>query len=291
MFAQPSLETQRVPQPARPYATRPPLQPLAGRAAAPRPPLDSAHPVSLLVPPYERTQPLRTLSDEIARVTPGALLMVELETEPADWGSLQELTQRLRATAPLLPIALRVDPHRVDVLHAAVHVARMPVRAIVAREEPCAQALRRQLTRPADLATDVVDWLGLRGTRLTPTLRHLIHGIFALAPESSSVAPLLARIGTSESSARFRLQKKRMPAPGRWLQVARALHAALHLQSRPERPLLRIALTLGYSDHSALSHLLGRAFGVRPAEIRHRLGWEWLLDRWLRSRALRLHGE
>jgi AraC-like DNA-binding protein len=239
-----------------------------------------------LAPPYERPVPCRQVSGELVSLQPGSVLVLEVSSEPRDWTSLHQTMMRLRAEAPLLPLALRIDASRVDVLHSAIQIAQMPVRAVVG-DEGYARALRRQLTRPADLPGDVVEWLTLRGIRMTPSIRHLLHGIFALAPDSPTVAPLLTRIGTSESSARFRLQKKCLPPPGRWLQVARALTAALHLQARPDRALLPLALSLGYADHSALSHLLGRAFSVRPGEIRDRLGWEWLLDRWLRNNVRR----
>jgi AraC-like DNA-binding protein len=235
-----------------------------------------------LAPPYHRPIRCREVSGEYGDLPAGSVLMVEVSSEPRDWGVLHGTLRRLRTEAPLCPLALRIDPLRVNVLNAAIRIAQMPVRAVIG-DDDYPRALRRQLTRPADLPGDVVEWLTLRGIRLTPSIRHLLHGIFALAPHSPTVAPLLVRIGTSESSARFRLQKKCLPPPGRWLQAARALNAALHLQSRPDRALLPLALSLGYADHSALSHLLGRAFGVRPAEIRERLGWEWLLDRWLRS--------
>jgi AraC-like DNA-binding protein len=47
-------------------------------------------------------------------------------------------------------------------------------------------------------------------------------------------------------------------------------------------PLLTVAVEGGYSDHSSLSRQSLRLFGVRPGAIRPTLGWEWLLDRWLR---------
>jgi AraC-like DNA-binding protein len=256
-------------------------------APAPRPgdarPAQGPGPVLYhLPPPYERAVRCRQVSGELGDLPAGSVLMLEVSSEPGDWAALHLMLQRLRSEAPLCPIAMRIDAAKVNVLNAAIRIAQMPVRAVIG-DDQFALALRRQLTRPADLPGDVVDWLSRRGVRLTPTVRHLLHGIFALAPHSPTVAPLLTRIGTSESSARFRLQKKGLPAPGRWLQVARALNAALHLQARPDRPLLPLALSLGYADHSALSHLLGRAFRCRPAEIRECLGWEWLLDRWLRS--------
>jgi AraC-like DNA-binding protein len=243
----------------------------------------ASHPTLLhLGPPYERPVPCRQERADILDLPPGSVLILDLSAEPGDWGALHETMRRIRSEAPLLPLALRIDTSRVNVLNAAIQIAQMPVRAVIGGEG-YGQALRRQLTRPADLPGDVVEWLSLRGIRFSPAVKHLLHGIFALAPHSPTVAPLLIRIGTSESSARFRLQKKCLPPPGRWLQVARALTAALHLQARPDRALLPLALSLGYADHSALSHLLGRAFGARPSEIRERLGWEWLLDRWLRT--------
>lgn len=245
-------------------------------------PTELSLPLFHLTPPYERPARCVVDADEFERLPAGTVLLLEMNSEPRDWQSLHQSVMELRQSAPRLPIALRIDAARVDVLNAAVQLARMPVRAVLGGGEDYETALRRQLTRPTDLATDVVDWLAIRGTRLPPALRHLLHGIFSMAPQTSTVAPLLLEIGTSESSARFRLQKKGLPPPGRWLQAARAVHAALHLQARPDRPLLPLALSLGYADHSALSHLLGRAFCVRPAEIRDRLGWEWLLDRWLR---------
>lgn len=41
------------------------------------------------------------------------------------------------------------------------------------------------------------------------------------------------------------------------------------------------ARAMGFADHSALVHLLRRAFGVTTGPIRNTLGWEWLSDRWL----------
>jgi AraC-like DNA-binding protein len=263
----------------------------ATRRLEPATPMESTPTVLYhLAPPYERAMRCRQVSGELGDLPAGSVLMLEVLTEPRDWNALNATLQRLRAEAPLCPLALRLDPVRVNVLNAAIRIAQMPVRAVIG-DDNYARALRRQLTRPADLPGDVVEWLSRRGVRLTPSVRHLLHGIFALAPHSPTVAPLLLRIGTSESSARFRLQKKCLPPPGRWLQAARALNAALHLQSRPDRALLPLALSLGYADHSALSHLLGRAFRCRPAEIRERLGWEWLLDRWLRSTVRRFRDQ
>ena len=63
---------------------------------------------------------------------------------------------------------------------------------------------------------------------------------------------------------------------------AEALRAALRLQAHAGASLMVLAVECGYSDHSSLSRQCLRLFGVRPGAIRGTLGWEWLLDRWLR---------
>jgi AraC-like DNA-binding protein len=60
------------------------------------------------------------------------------------------------------------------------------------------------------------------------------------------------------------------------------VYAALRLQAARREPLLTVAVECGYSDHSSLSRQSLRLFGVRPGAIRDTLGWEWLMDRWMR---------
>jgi AraC-like DNA-binding protein len=66
-----------------------------------------------------------------------------------------------------------------------------------------------------------------------------------------------------------------------WIRVGRALRAATVLQRRSEEPNLRLALEAGYSDDRAMDRALRRVFGVRIAQVRNTVGWEWLLWRFL----------
>src|SRR5690606_20083178 len=106
------------------------------------------------------------------------------------------------------------------------------------------------------------------------------------APRFTEVGQLLQSMGAAESSTRFRFRKKGLPAPSRWLQAARGLHAALRIQLEPEKSILAHACALGYADHSALCHQMKRMFGTTPAAVRGTLGWEWLLERWVRNEVL-----
>lgn len=154
------------------------------------------------------------------------------------------------------------------------------MRAVLLGDQDAASALRVALTTREDLAEDVGEWLRLRGVSLSPVVTHIIRQVFCLAHRHSRIHDVLHRIGEAESSVRARFRKKGLPPPHRWLQAARALHAALEVQASPGEPLLRIAVEGGHCDAAALSKLIHAVFGIRPSALRGTLGWEWLLDRW-----------
>ena len=245
-------------------------------------------PVSLfhLRPPYRERIPLRSVEVAAREELPlGSVLGVEARGTVPHWPELERAIQTLRSQAVATPVVLMIDPQAEDLLFVATRVARLPVRAVLFRGEPIDATLRRQITHPSRLADDVVEWLSLRGIRLTPMTAELIRQIFARAPAHREIVPLLREMGNPESSARFRCRKKRLPSPGRWLHAARALGTAFRMQAEPGRPLLRLAHELGYADHSALSNQMLRVFRMRPGEVRRILGWEGLLDRWLVAEA------
>jgi hypothetical protein len=66
-----------------------------------------------------------------------------------------------------------------------------------------------------------------------------------------------------------------------WMQLGRAMAAALMIQRDPERSLRSIAAGSTYADHRAMDRALMRALGVGGREIRGTAGWEWLLWRFL----------
>ena len=238
-----------------------------------------------IAPPYQERVSLRAAPGTDMEVPFGSVLGLEVTGAASDWLEIERAVDTLRRLSTVTPVVLMIDPHAQDLLYVASRAARLPVRAVLFRGEPTAGPLRQQMTQPARLETDVLEWLALRGVRLTPMTAHLIGQIFSHASRYNEVVPLLRDLGNPESSARFRCRKKRLPSPGRWLHVARALRAAFRIQAEPNRSLLALAHELGYSDHSALSNQMQRVFRLRPGEIRKVLGWEWLLDRWLVAEA------
>lgn len=178
---------------------------------------------------------------------------------------------------------------RFALAYASFRRASLPARSWYCsgsrRRRGASWPLREALTDPAALPQSVVDWLRLRSVRLSPNLADLIERLVAEAPKHPDAGRLLEACRIPQATARWRLRKRGLPAPSRWFQAARALHAALRLQARPEASTMEIARQIGFADHSALIHLFRRSFGMGATEIRCTLGWEWLLDRWFHSHA------
>jgi AraC-like DNA-binding protein len=240
-------------------------------------------PLSAAPPPYAQWVPVRRGETP----PPGAVLALTLTDAERDREALRAWVPRLRAAHPDRAVVLRLAAGTAGELARLAPLAvRLGARAVVLDGEPPVEALRSALCEPLDLGDDVLEWLALRGTPLSPALGHLVGCIFRCAAREPELGPLLRRCGEADRTARARFRRRGLPAPNAWHQAARALAAALRLQRDPGLPLLRAAFELGYTDHSALSHQLRRAFGVRASEARATLGWEWLMDRWAR-RALR----
>jgi AraC-like DNA-binding protein len=275
-----------------------PPRPVSSSRSLPHPPHGAArgahatpagtrYPMLHLRPPYSAGATSIVVRElDPAKVVPGSVLALHITSRTLDWPSCSETVRGLRRSLPAVPVVLSLAPDIADGLYLAAQAARASVRAVVAGDAVLGESLRRPLTATDNLGGDVVEWLSLFGLRLSPTVAHLIYQIFTDAPRFTEIGPLLQSIGAAESSTRFRFRKKGLPAPSRWLQVARALHAALRIQLEPKKSILAHACSLGYADHSALCHQMKRVFGTTPAAVRQTLGWEWLMERWVRKEVL-----
>ena len=247
------------------------------------PPLRPSHPIVVLRPPYEERDLRSAFPDlDTATAQAGTVVGVQVSRPCVDPGALRALVIDLskRVACPVVML-LQMSPE--DALAAAARLAPMRFRAVAPLGPGMQAILRDSLTDSSMLAQGVVDWLQLRSIRLNPNQADLVETIFAAAPRHEDLSTLLDRHRIPQSSARFRLKKRGLPSPARWFQLARALHAALRLQARPDLSVATVARQLGFADHSALAHLLRRSLHGTAHEIRGTLGWEWLLERWLRS--------
>ncbi len=139
-------------------------------------------------------------------------------------------------------------------------------------------------TPPEDLGVEITDYLHWRGIRLEREATHLVRRIVALSAELRSVSALCRSLYLSRRALGRRFLGRGLPVPSHWLHMARILRVAIRLQNS-EDSVLSVGFELGYPDAFALSNQMMRLTGYRPTDARMFLGWEWLLEAWLRREA------
>ena len=153
--------------------------------------------------------------------------------------------------------------------------------------EPSASDLAQVLrTPPADLGGEVTDYLRWRGLGIDRDTAHIIRRIVDLSAELRSVSAVSRGMYLSRRALGRRLMSRGLPVPSHWLQVGRLLRVAIKLQNG-DATVSSIAFDLGYPDGFSVSNQMERLIGYRPSEVRERLGWEWILEAWLRREAER----
>jgi AraC-like DNA-binding protein len=144
------------------------------------------------------------------------------------------------------------------------------------------QALLRR--PPEDLASEVLDYLTWRGIVLDQDTRHVVKRTLGLSAEVRTVSALSRSLYLSRRALGRRFLDRGIPVPSHWLHFGRVLRACLHLQNM-KSSLFDVASDLSYADGFALSNQMSRLVGVRPSVAREYLGWEWILEAWLRREA------
>jgi len=135
---------------------------------------------------------------------------------------------------------------------------------------------------PDDLPAALTDYLQWRGLRIDRDTRQLIRRTVELSTDLKTIAGLARSLFVSRRALGRRFMSRGLPVPSHWLQFSRLLRASLVLQESRDS-LFSIACRLGYPDSFSLSNQMVRLVGVRPSLVRERLGWEWIVERWLRS--------
>ncbi len=144
-----------------------------------------------------------------------------------------------------------------------------------------AQALRRP---PEDLAVDVTDYLAWRGVDMDRDTRHMVRKIVERSAELRSVTALSRGLYISRRALGRRFLSQGLPVPSHWLHFSRLLRIAIRLQNTDES-VLSLGYDFGYPDGFSLSNQMMRLTGYRPSDARQYLGWEWLVEAWLRREA------
>lgn len=242
-------------------------------------------PLSLLAYPYEILRPMtggpKQLSLEGRR--PGSCLVWEMVG-----GQGEQVASTVRGRPGGLPLVMVLPPNA-DMppegsLMRLVEEVRpqgiLPHHPTSSPEE-VATVLRQP---PEDLGAEVTDYLRWRGIALDRETARLIRRTLALSAELRSVSALARSLYLSRRALGRRFMARGLPVPSHWLHVGRLLRVAIRLQNS-EETVLSVGYDLGYADAFSLSNQMARLTGYRPTEARMYLGWEWLLEAWLRQEA------
>ena len=180
---------------------------------------------------------------------------------------------------PSLPAPL-ADPALIRTIEAGRPAAVLPFHP-APEPDDLAIVLRRP---PEDLGVEVTDYLAWRGISLDRETVQLVRRTVALSADLRSITALCRSMYLSRRGLGRRFLSRGLPVPSHWLHFARLLRVAIRLQNSQES-VLSVGYELGYPDAFSLSNQMVRLTGFRPIEARAFLGWEWLLEAWLRREA------
>ena len=239
------------------------------------------HRFYLFAPPYRVPEPLRTpaeLSWDVAR--PGVSLIWCLGPK-MDEEMLRAVQHRPGGTQLLAVLPRSQEMADPDELLRMVEVCR-PHAVLPFHHDPDPIDLRTLLREPPeDLPRAVVEYLTWRGLVLDPDMRQLVRRTLELSADISTVSGLARGVYMSRRALGRAFLREGLPVPSHWLHVGRVLRAVLDLQWHGDT-LMRTASRHGYPDGFSLSNQMKRLTGVRPTDVKEHIGWEWVLESWVR---------
>jgi AraC-like DNA-binding protein len=218
---------------------------------------EGRHPGSLLL--WQLADGIRSQDIPVVRDRPGGLPLIVVLPAPSDFppeGTLSRLMSLCR-------------PQGILPYHDTVSV----------------EELVWVLTRPPeDLPVEVTEYLVWRGIRIDRETARLIRKTVELSTDLRSISSLARSLYLSRRALGRRFLSRGLPVPSHWLHFARLLRVAIRLQNSGES-IVSVGFELGYSDGFSLSNQMMRLIGFRPSDVRAYLGWEWILEAWLRREA------
>ena len=245
----------------------------------------SPQPLSVLAYPYRTLQPVERDRQSSKRLLkkPGSALVWDMASG-VRIEDHQFARDRPGGTALILvlPPAERLKPNvKVLKLIEAIHPNGILPHHEVPHVDDLAQVLRWP---PSDLGADITEYLAWRGIRISRETRHVVRRTVELSAELRSISALSRGMYLSRRALGRRFEVEGLPVPSHWLHFARLLRVTFRLQNS-EDSVVAAGFRFGYPDGFSLSNQMHRLTGFRPRDARKYLGWEWLLEAWLRREA------
>ena len=229
--------------------------------------------------PYTHLEPFD--ADRSWPTEPGALVVWHVHDAEAQRREMARILER----PAQLPLAVVLPP--ADAIEPAVPLieempALRPRIVLPTRRLATADRLRYLLAQiPPNMPRALVDHLRFRALLPTPRVREEVTRILELSPTTRSISALSRRMYTSRRTLGRVFSHAGLPAPSHWLQFGRLMHVAAQIQNDADTPINTVALRAAYPDGFTMSNQMKRLFGVRPSEVRERLGWEWVVESWI----------
>ncbi|HSJ10384.1 MAG TPA: AraC family transcriptional regulator [Longimicrobiales bacterium] len=248
-------------------------------------PATAAHTLALFQPPYAELTPCTTSTVAELRhfsAWKGKVLVWQL-----NGGAHQQSEyEALRDKTPGLPLMILLPPP--SELRRALDLLPL-LRSLGPRGVlphgfiDSAHRLRQALgTPPGSLGAAVVTLIERMGITDDRKVLRELHRIIELSATTRSIAMLSRRMYTSRRTLGRHFEAHGLPVPSHCLHFGRLLHVALQLQGT-DTAMFRIAGRFGYPDGFTMSNQMKRLTGFRPTQVRELLGWEWLVEAWIRK--------
>lgn len=236
--------------------------------------------LALIAPPYDRFHDPKSLAMHEVIGRRGAAFV---------WWLVNGIEQKpefefLRVRPQSIPLVVILPPPEevMQTLPLLGHLRRLHPRAVLPVGTLDSPRRIRDILNvpPSPFGETVAEYLSRRGVIRDPGMERCVQRIFDLAPDVRSITQLAKRLYTSRRTLGRQFAAHNLPVPSHWLQFARVLHVAIHLQREPHA-IFRIAMRMGYPDGFTLSNQMKRLIGMRPTELRGHVGWEWIVEAWL----------
>lgn len=241
--------------------------------------------LAVIRPPYETLTPLAPAVPLDALEMRGCAIIWWIRDAATQQNEFDYLLER-EIGIPLIIVlpAPSAAQRTLPLLHAA---RRLRPRAVIPAgifDEPL--QIRDVLSAPPkSMAEAATLYLVHRGILRSRSIQKEVQRIFELAPEVPSISKLARRMYTSRRSLGRHFAAHDLPVPSHWLQFGRLLHISVRLQNE-SGAIFRIAAKSGYPDGFTLSNQMKRLTGFRPTDIKRLLGWEWIIEAWIRREGL-----
>lgn len=238
--------------------------------------------LALFGPPYERFVPIDTSWEPPPPPPRGLAVIWWLEDGKEQVDQFHWLAERPHG----LPLFIVLPPPG-DIersLPLLTYINNLAPRAVLPGGPLATPIHLRRLLRtpPRHFGSAVTSYLTRRQIILRDEMRRSIRKIFECVPEVTSITKLARRLYTSRRTMGRHFAAAGLPVPSHWLQFARLLMASIRLQD-DRFTVARVAARLGYPDGFTLSNQMKRLLNCRPSDIRRHLGWEWVVEMWLKT--------